>query len=267
MQKLSNSKIISIISILLGLLLFAKLIGLALWWYLPNEGKELNTQQTYQTAYQRVDFKNMLKKSKVVEKKVQQKSAYSIDSMVLKGLYGSGDYGFCIVAPKAAPTRTKILEVGEAYKGYRLKEILFDRVVFVKSAKEYVLLLEKSAGKNLDKMVTKVSSTRGDEPKTIEKKDIKFYTKNPKKFWKEIGIVEHKRDGKLQGFRITKIKKGSKLETLGLQKDDILIGANNMELNSLQTVAKLYKNIDKLDDINLVFLRDNQEMEINYEIN
>ena len=269
MQKLSNSKIISIITNLLGLVLLAKLIGLSLWWYLPNDGVELNTQESYQTAYQRVDFKNILKKSSSapIEEKEQKTSSYSIKSIILKGLYGSGEYGFAIVASKRSPQETSIIEVGEVYKGYKLQSIAFEKVIFSKAGKEYVLYLEESKTKDFNKMVQKVVPLESGAVKKIAKKDIKYYSKNPKKFWKEIGIDEYLVDGKLAGFKVTKVKKGSDIEKLGLKKGDILTKANNMELNSLKNVAKLYNNLNSLEGINLVFLRDNQEMEINYEIN
>jgi type II secretion system protein C len=268
MQKLSNKKIISIVTTLLGLVLFAKLIALTLWWYLPNEGVTLSAQEPYPVAYQRVDFKNMLPKYKATNTKNQEeKSAFSINNMVLKGLYGSGSYGYAIVAPKSTPSSTEIIAVGEVYKGYKLQTIEFDKVTFSKNNKKYVLYLEVSKIDNYENMVTKVSKPSSDEPKLIEKKDIKYYSKNPNMFWKEIGIDEHMVDGKLSGFTITRLKKGSKLELLGLKKGDLLIKVNNMELNSLKTVVKLYEKLDTLKEINLVFLRNNQEMEINYEIN
>ena len=266
MQKLSNTKIISIVTILLGLVLFAKLIGLALWWYLPSEGVELDTHESYNSRYQRVDFKNMLIRSQTTQVKRTTKSGYSIDNLILKGLYGSRFHGFAIVARKSAPTRTKIIEVGEVYKGYKLKEIEFQRVIFSKNGKKYILELEKSKLNKFDSMVQSVN-TFNDEPKKIEKKDINFYTKNPKNLWDEIGLDEQFKAGKLIGFKVTKVKKGSKIEGLGLKKGDLLIRANNLELNSLKNVTNIYKDLLTIDAVNIVLLRDNQEMEINYEIN
>jgi len=267
MQKLSNTKIISIVTVLLGLVLFAKLIGLALWWYLPSEGVELDTHESYKARYQRVDFKNMLMQSHTTQVKRTTKSAYSIDNLILKGLYGSRFHGFAIVAPKSAPTRTKIIEVGEIYKGYKLNEIEFQRVVFSKNGKKYILELEKSKLSKLDSMVQSVNTFNNDEPRKIAKKDINFYTKNPKNLWNEIGLDEQFKAGKLIGFKVTKVKKGSKIEGLGLKKGDLLIRANNLELNSLKNVTNIYKDLLTIDAVNIVLLRNNQEMEINYEIN
>jgi len=267
MQIPSNSKIISVVTILLGLVLFAKLIGLALWWYLPNDGVEVDSHESYQTPYKRVDFKNMLVSSQVTHVEKKQTSSYSLSNFILKGLYGSRYDGFAIIASKNAPTRTKIIEVGEIYKGYKLTEIEAQRVIFTKNGKEYILDLEKSSTTNFNNMVNKVVNYESNEPRKIEKKDIKFYTKNPKTLWKDIGLTENYHNKQLAGFKVTKVRKGSKIELLGLKKGDILIRANNVDLDSLKNVAKLYGDLDKLDVLNLVILRNNQEMEINYEIN
>lgn len=60
MSKLSNSIMLSVFTKLLILLAIAKTLSLALWWFLPADGVELQVQDNYKPKYQRVDFKNML---------------------------------------------------------------------------------------------------------------------------------------------------------------------------------------------------------------
>ena len=109
--------------------------------------------------------------------------------------------------------------------------------------------------------------TESGEPKDISRTDIDFYSKNPKEIWKDISIVEVKNAGKIEGFKVTKIKKNSKMAKLGIQKGDIIIKANNIELKSYKDAMNLYGKINDLDTIQIVLLRNNQEKEIVYEIN
>jgi len=277
MQKLSNTKLLPIVTKLLILLLVAKFISLGVWWYLPSEGVELNAKKSYQAKYQRVDFKNMLVRAQVSEQTRAQTTAssstttaaYSINSLVLKGLYGSRFNGFAIVAQKSSPKKTTIVSVGEVYVGYKLKAIELTQVIFTKLGKEYVLSLAKSDSSNYSKSVRKKSKSNSgdiDEAK-VSRADIKRYSSNPSKIWKDIAIAPVKRAGKIQGFKINRIKAGSKMAQLGLKKGDIIIRANNVKLSSFNDAIKLYKNIDKLDTIALVVLRNNEEKEIIYEIN
>jgi len=103
MIKLSNSKLLSIASLLLILILIAKGIALIMMWMLPSDGVSLSIKPNFQPKYQRVDFKNMLSKdTKKVEIKntLTTSSGISITNMILKGLYGTKTNGFIIVALK-----------------------------------------------------------------------------------------------------------------------------------------------------------------------
>lgn len=272
MQKISNTKLIATISKLLVLLLIAKIISLVVWWYLPSEGIELNAKKSYQAKYQRVQFSNMLVYAKVADAPVEKKEktkAYSINSLVLKGLYGSRFNGYAILAKKSSPKKTEIIGVGEVYESYRLKEIGSTEVTFTKSGKDYILALDevkmKSSVKDAVKKVKKSSQSSEDE-KQVTRADIKKYSDNPSKIWKDIAIAPLKKGSKIVGFKVNRIKKNSKMATLGLQKGDVITKANNVKLSSFRDALKLYKDIDKIDTIALTIERNNQEKEIIYEI-
>ena len=276
MQNLSNTKFLPILVKLFVLLLVAKIIGLLVWWYLPSEGVELNAKKSYQAKYQRVDFKNMLVRAKVVkETKTQEQAfstgtAFSINSLLLKGLYGSKFSGFAIVAKKSSPRKTSIVSVGEVYAGYKLKEIALQEVYFTKGGKDYALSLPKTSQKSYVKPVRRsrhsVNANDTESEKTVTKQDIKYYSSNPSRIWKDIAIAPVKRGRKIVGFKINRIKKGSKMAMLGLQKGDIMIRANNIQLTSFNDAINLYKKIDTIDTISIVVLRNNEEKEIIYEI-
>ncbi len=274
MQKISSNKLISNVTTLFTLLLLAKLISLVVWWFLPSEGISLNAKKSYQATYQRVDFKNMLARAQVkkstttAQAQTNNTSAYSINSLILKGLYGNQTHGFAIVAKKSAVKKTTIVSIGEVYAGYKLKEILLDKVIFTKSGKEYVLKLASSSKSDLSKSVTRVKQQNSADMNehSVSKQDINFYSKDPSRIWKDIAIDPVKKNGKIEGFRVRRIKPNSKMAELGLKKGDIIIKANNIRLSSFRDAIKLYKNIDKINTIELVVLRNNQEKEIIYEI-
>ncbi len=260
MIKLSNSKLILILTKLLILLVVAKGISLAIWWYLPSDGVELNVKQNYQPKYQRVNFKNMLTEAKVkktLKKKEILGNGISITNMILKGLYGKADNGFVIVAMKSNPKKTSIIEIGESYQGYELKLIFSQSAKFHKDGSDFILRLD-AIKKEL------VSSSNEGE---VSRKDIEYYAKNPKQIWRDISIVEIKDGKKIKGFKVTKIDPNSKFVNLGLQKDDLIVKANNVELQSYADAIQIYKNIDKSDTIQIVVMRDNKQVELVYEIN
>jgi len=270
MIKLSNSKFLSIGVTLLSLLLFAKVIALVLWWYLPNEGVDLKVKKSFSVKYQRIDFKNMLYPINIPTKKQPKKevvsNAYNINNMILNGLYGGKTSGFAIIAKKSSPKKTTIVGVGEVYEGYTLKEIHIDYVVFIRNAKEYVLKLESK--KNDNKYISKVQtrSSKGGNEYSVNKNDIKYYSRNPSQIWRDIAISEVRKNGKITGFRVNRIRPNSKMATIGLKVGDLIVKANNVELKSYRDAIKLYNDIDKIDVLELTVIRNNQEKEIIYEI-
>lgn len=275
MQKLSSTTFIPIASRLLLLLLMAKIISIGVWWYLPSEGVELSAQKSYQPPYQRGIFSNMLSAEKKSSSAQSSQNAdsntkgevKSIDYLLLHGLYGSRFDGFAIISKKSAKNETTIIAVGEEYGGYVLKEIELRGVILTKAGKNYRLSLEESDAK-FESSITPVTneSTEPTQQKEVSRTDIKKYSNNPSLIWKDIGIMEKKENGKLVGFSVTRVKRGSKMETLGLKKGDLIIKANNRELTSINEVLKFYKQIDKINTLALTILRDNQEKEIVYEI-
>ncbi len=268
MIKLSNSYMLRVVIRLLVLLAIAKGISLVIWWFLPSDGVELQVKDNYKPKYQRVDFKNMLNTvtstpSKSVGNE-KSTAGISITNMVLKGLYGKGSKGFAIVALKSSPKNTSIVSVGDVFSGYTLKTILSNGVAFIKAGKEYVLNMEET--KAIKGSITAVVKDDG-EPKDVSRSDINFYAKNPKQIWKDIAIKEVKNGNKIEGFKVTRIKKNSKMDRLGLKKGDIIIKVNNVELKSYKDALDIYAKIDKLKSVEIVVMRNNQEQELVYEIN
>jgi len=57
------------------------------------------------------------------------------------------------------------------------------------------------------------------------------YIYNRKDIWKDIVIDANRESGKIKGFKVHRVNKNSVLASLGLQKGDIIVAANNVELN------------------------------------
>ena len=268
MSKVSNSYLGVVVKLLI-LLALAKAISLALWWFLPDEGIEVKENLNFNPPYHRIDFKNMLSSSATTQTTVnesQKVQSVGITSMVLKGLYGTKEKGFIIVALKASPNKTSIIAVGEEYAGYKLKSILKDGALFTKGSKEFVLKIATPKRRaNVRSSVMPVSQGES-AVHSVSRRDIKYYERNPDQIWKDIAIMEIKNGNRINGFRVTRVRKGSKMAKLGLKRGDVIIRANNVELNSYKSAFDLYKKINTIDTLQLVVRRNNEEKELVYEI-
>ena len=266
MKNLSNNKIISLIINLLFLVLVAKLLIVVVLWFLPAYMPESASSENKNITYKHFNFHNIIqvtKASKKVEENVGSRA--DIKSMILIGLYGNSSYGYAIVAMKTAPKKTEIISIGESYQGYRLQRIALRFVVFVKNNKEYILRLNDT--KSAKHVSQNADSDEGEEKSiSVSRNEINTYAKNPTEIWRDISIKEIKKGGKISGFKVTKVRKNSKIARLGLQRGDIIIKANGQSLTSYAAVMKIYQNLNKLESISLTIKRGNQEKEILYEI-
>jgi len=261
MIKISNTKITTFFTNILLLLAFAKGLSLLMAWYLPSEGVDVESRKNYQHQYQRVNFSNLIAEEQS-QTQGMQSSSMGITNMLLKGLYGLGAHGFAILAVKSNPLQTSIVAVGEDYQGYMLMSIEVGSVIFEKGMQEYTLEFEQSStSTSLSSMDSEV------EPLSeVSRQDIAFYAKDMKQIWKDISIVEVKDGGKITGFKVTKINPKSKFASLGIKKDDLIIKLNNVTLESYKDALEVYNKIEKIDTIQVVVMRDNQEKELVYEI-
>ena len=278
MKKLSNTLWMKVILKLLILLVVAKLIGVALFFFLPHEGISNKEQLSYQAPYNHYSFKGMLE----LQKQTQQQSAQSqqqngvgisITNMVLKGLYGNSDDGVIVIALKSKPKDSEVISVEESFQGYKLVSINPRSVSFEKGGMEYFLEIseaEMKNNKNYEKRTPTPIQKRDPidytQPLKVEKNDVNYFAKNPKEIWKQIGIREKRKGKEIIGFEVTRIAQGSIFQELGLQKGDLIIKANNKELKSYKDAIDIYQKIDTIKSVQIVFLRNNQEMEIVYEV-
>ena len=138
MLKISNPFLIDVANKLLIMFVIAKGLSLVALWYLPSDGIELNSKNSYQPPYQRVDFKNMLVRQSGIQQeynavKIQDTS---MSNMVLKGLYGTKTKGFVIIAMRASSKKTSIIAIGELYQGFKLISIALKSATFIKNSKK-----------------------------------------------------------------------------------------------------------------------------------
>jgi general secretion pathway protein C len=266
MKKLSNNRLLNVFINLLFLVVFAKIFAVVLLWFLPLTPQTLKESEAKTIPYRYFDFRNLIAGSIPKKPKAQKpKNREDIKGMILIGLYGNSKYGYAIVAMKKSPNNTQIISIGESYHGYRLQKIALNFVVFVKNNKEYILRLNDSVSAQKIQKSVAPAETRN-AMLSVSRSDIKSYAKNPAQIWRDISIKELKKNGKIVGFKVTKIRKNSKMARLGLKRGDIIIKANGMALTSYNEAIKLYQNLDKLDAVSLIVKRGEDEKEIIYEI-
>jgi len=242
--------------------LVAKALTLPLLFVLPSSGVEhvkrysLNLYRSYPVAKA---FGLATYKKPVTAVK---QPLYRLTNLKLKAIYSQNGKGVIAVEERG---KIIFLSTGESFKGYKLIEVTPQKAIFEKGGKRYELKMEDKALQN------RFSLSAQHPPKeslAISKEEIEHYTEHIEDVWKNISIKEQfdPVTKKLKGFKVERINKNSIFGKIGLQKGDIIIGANDKIFHSYAEVFKLYNNIDKYDSIKLMIIRNNEKKELEYEI-
>ena len=280
MKPLFSSQMIKKIIGILIILLLVKL----LWFsvevaFTPVQGVNHTEERISKPLYYRIkltpnDAPIPPKRTKVV------KQAGNIKEIKLLGLYHAPEKTVVTVKYKG---KSKVLVKGEAVNGFVLEDAGSNFALFRKNGKVYKVTLLKSKGSKKSATIQTVSpnnrsnqkSTSAVEGEVIDMGDHKIvdrslvdhYIKNLDATYKNIGIKEIRKEGKIEGFRITFVKRGSPFAKLGVKRGDILKSVNGQELTSYNAAFEVYKHINDTPNITLTIQRGNKEMELEYEIN
>jgi general secretion pathway protein C len=286
MKNFSNSRLFSALlySLIVGVI--AKIIWLTVAIVaLPKSGIEHREVSKAKPLFYRVKLATRVKvppKPKTKPKPRSKPKAPAVITMKgikLLALYNASD-ALVITVTKAK--KTTVLSKGDNIDGFILSSAGPNYAIFIKGKKEFKLMLNSKIKSSAIKIVKSSKPKPKKYPKKIEKKSIvedeygegkivsknllSSYTKDIKKVWRDIGIDEHKVHGQLQGFKINFVKKGSDFDKLGLKRGDILEAVNGQELNSYKSAYSFYGEMGNIENLTLSIKRDNQEMELEYEI-
>jgi len=267
MNLVSKQGLLNVLSKVFILVIIAKVLTLLLFWLLPSEGISYRTSASVTPEYHRYQLQGMLTPApKLYTPESRTTSGavgISISNMLLKGLYKRKQGGFIIVAKKSTPNNTEVLGIDEVFGGYTLVEILNDGAIFERKGTRYTLNLPLSKSRPVVLNPVHVDEGRAHH---VSRNDISNYAQNFDQIWKDISIVPVKRGKKITGFKVTRIRANTPFAQLGLKRNDVIIKANNKPMRSYADALGIYQGLAKLDALEIVVLRNNQEKELIYEI-
>ena len=102
---------------------------------------------------------------------------------------------------------------------------------------------------------------------TFDREQIKKFLDNPNELLTGARLMPMFRDGKQEGFVVREVQPGGIYENMGLQNGDIILRANNVELNSPGDGVKIFNMIRELDRMELDILRNGVPATQVYHIN
>lgn len=240
--------------------------------FLPKSGVEFNessrngiSYQQYDGFYSKVKVTNRPKEENRVERRLATLSKY-----LLKAVYSTESNSGWVIIENKTNRKTMILEQGQKLDGYTLEALYKNYIIFEKESKEYKLELPKEGKLNYE--IEKKNSSGSENiivngnNVTVKRNYLNSYVSNLDKVWRDIAIKDIRKNGKIDGFKISKVNKNSVFGKLGLKQNDVIKSINGKEIKSYSDAFKIYNEINKLDYLTFEILRNNDIMELSYEI-
>lgn len=248
--------------------LLAYLINSIAFFYLPKVGVEFKDNNIGNLEYK--NYSGFYSKVQIVQESKEVKSApmENFSKYNLKAVYSTTSNGGWITIENG--DNSFILSQGENIDGYVLSKLFKSYVIFEKSQKEYKLEMKEK-----DNISYELTEDTDDIKQNIIVKDdlvkvnrtyLNSYVQNIDKVWNNIAINEKKVGNKIEGFEVLKVNQDSVFAKLGLKAGDVIKSINNNSLNSYADAFNVYNNIGDTRYLNIEILRNNEVVELNYEI-
>lgn len=270
----NSNKLIRIFMPYAFIVLFAYILSTIVFSYLPKSGVDYVEESSNTLKYRKYDgFYSQVSsiKKTQVKKVVKKQKVQTLSSYTLKGIYSTTSNAGWIIIENKRDKKSSFISQYEELDGYILTKLYKKYVIFEKQAKEYKLDMQ-SRDQNLKYEVSrKVNNINeniivDNDNVKVKRNYLNSYINNIDKVWNNIAINEVKKNGKIDGFKVGRVNENSVFGKLGLKKGDIIKSINNNILSSYADAFKVYNNINSTKYLNIEILRNNEIMELNYEI-
>lgn len=247
-------------------ILFAYVLNFILFFYLPKSGVSFIENSFANLEYKKYGFYSNIKKMEEKnDLKTNNQQIQNLSKYELKAIYFvNTSRGWISMEDKTAQT-SYVLAQGEQVDGYTLSKFYNNYVIFTKDKKEYKLEIVEKELLNYEENKVEEFKAKNNGA-VVNRNYLNSYITNMDKIWNNITINEVKNGDKIEGFRIDKINKDSVFGKLGLKEGDIIKSVNNNELGSYADAFKVYNDVGNIKYLNIEVLRNNELMELSYEI-
>ena len=109
-------------------------------------------------------------------------------------------------------------------------------------------------------------SKSGKDKYTVDREVFDELLQNPEKLYTQIRATEHKKDGEIDGYRVSGIRRKSIFYKLGIKNGDVIHNVNDMPLTNLNEAMKAFESLQSSQDFNFNITRRRKKRTMEYEV-
>jgi len=210
-----------------------------------------------------VEREGFFKPVKVVKKETKRipiEETLSLNDYTLKGTVVCSRCGHSIAILEKGKV-TKIVGEGEVFNGYRLKKVYPDRVIFSKSGRDIVLLLNRPKNKMPISEVNKEKLPA--EKRFFVKRSEVLEEISTGRFLRYINIVPVDNP---PGLKVNYVNPRSFIYKLGIRPGDIIISINDIRIRTPEDSFSAFEKLKNSDSITIEIIRNGRKQRLNYEL-
>jgi general secretion pathway protein C len=120
-----------------------------------------------------------------------------------------------------------------------------------------------------NKRVKKVGSfarQTGEGEYVVNRRAIGETIASPERMLRDARLLPNFVGGKQQGFKVLELVKGGLYEEIGLMNNDILIGVNDLDINTMEAALQAFNALQGMDRISLRVIRGGNKRSITYNV-
>ena len=185
---------------------------------------------------------------------------------------GPPEVSLALISNKNDGNKTDVYRWGDKVGEYTITAIERRLVRLVKEEREEVL---KMPGERMafaiDKSFESSDPTEGikqvgEDERVVDRRLIDDSLENFGKLMRQARIIPHLKDGKIDGFKVYRIKKDSLFEKIGLVNGDIIRRVNGSEIEGPEDGLKLFEVFKTAKSITIDMDRNGQKKTLSYTV-
>ena len=238
-----------------------------------QESNQIHAYQYFQRIWERNLFSVTIDESEKagaidLMSQIDELSLTSLNCTLIGTIINERGNSWAIIKDNQSKGQDKYT-VGSTISGAKVVMILRNKVVLNIDGKDELLVMgiekiraEKSGNTNGNRVDSKAAITTY----KISKDFVKESINNVAQIMSKVRIKPYFKEGKPEGFIISRIKEGSLFKTMGFEDGDIIKGINGQHVHSAEDMIKFYNTLKDSNFFSISIKRNNQVKTLNFRV-